>query len=229
MLQRLLTTALLAGLGAGLLFFLVQTALVTPLIRQAETLERQAAAETVNSLATPGHGHDAAHGEAAGETARQLMTLGGDLATGVGFALLLCAAITLRGRQVSPVTGLVWGMAGFAVFAGLPALGTPPLAPGAEGAPVAARQLWWLMTAGCSAAGLALLAFAPGRALRLAGAVFLLLPHLAGAPAAPVVTEPLIPASLATLFTAASLAAAAVFWAALGAFCGFLLRRRTVF
>ncbi len=222
MLHRLLTAALLAGLGAGLLSFAAQSVAVMPLIQQAESYEH-ATAKQPPSAGQQGHEH--AHVAAANGTMRLLLTLGGDLATGVGFALLLCAAITLRGSPVTIFGGFCWGLAGFAVFSGLPALGLPPLPPGVEAAPVAARQLWWVMTVGCSGAGLALAIFAPGRALRLAGAVFLLLPHVIGAPQAPLLAVPAVPAGLTGLFAAASLGVAALFWAVLGALCGLFLRR----
>ena len=50
-------------------------------------------------------------------------------------------------------------MAGFAVFMLAPSLGLPPELPGMPAAELGPRQVWWLLTAAATAAGLALLAF----------------------------------------------------------------------
>ena len=55
--------------------------------------------------------------------------------------------------------GLLWGLGGFAVFMLAPSLGLPPELPGMPAAELGPRQVWWLLTAAATAAGLALLAF----------------------------------------------------------------------
>ena len=115
-------------------------------------------------------------------------TLIADLLAGIGFALLLAGAVALarlRGYAIDARSGLLWGAAGFAVFALAPAIGLPPELPGMSAAELAARQQWWLLTAAATAAGLGLVIFARPAPLRVLGAVLLVLPHLIGAPAAP--------------------------------------------
>jgi cobalt transporter subunit CbtA len=136
--------------------------------------------------------------------------------------------MAFAGRPADARRGLLWGLAGYGVFAVAPALGLPPELPGMMAADLAARQVWWIMTVGGTAAGLALVVFAPAkpykRPLQIAGLALIVLPHLLGAPhlAAEAGT---VPAELAARFVVASLAASALFWAVLGAVVGHVMAR----
>lgn len=209
MIGRLLLVSLIAGAAAGALATIVQALVLTPMILEAEHYESGAA-----------HAH--AHGAEAG---RFLFTALANLIVGVGFALLLNAAATLRGGALDARRGVLWGLAGFAAFSLAPALGLPPELPGAEAAELGSRQLWWLGAAAATAAGLALLVFGRGWALKAAGVAVIALPHLIGAPT-PEKLGGTAPPELAAHFAVASLAAAALFWAALGGVSGLLRQRR---
>jgi cobalt transporter subunit CbtA len=147
---------------------------------------------------------------------------------GVGFGLLLSGAFALRqglgGGRIDARSGVLWGLGGFAAFALAPAFGLPPELPGSLAGDLAARQAWWLATAAATAAGLALIAFAPRPAWKLAGAAALALPHVVGAPA-PAHLGGAAPPELAASFAAASLVAAALFWIVLGGVGGWLYAR----
>ena len=134
------------------------------------------------------------------------------------------ALARLRGYAIDARSGLLWGAAGFAVFALAPAIGLPPELPGMSAAELAARQQWWLLTAAATAAGLGAVIFTRQVPLRVLGAVLLVLPHLIGAPAAPHGAMG-VPAELAAEFATASLATAAAFWLLLGSVSGWLYRR----
>ena len=236
LLGRLLTAALVAGVVAGLAVSLVQHFTTTPLILAAEIHEAGAGASAHHGHG-PDHGDAAAASEgAAGPWApadgieRALYTVLANVVLGVGFALLLVAAFALSGRKaVDARYGAVWGAAGFAVFVLGPGLGLPPEVPGmaAAGDGLFARQVWWLLAVGCTAAGLGLLAFGRGPALALLGALALVLPHAIGAPHPPAEAGSSggVPPELAGRFVAASFATAAAFWALLGASAGALYRR----
>lgn len=233
-LRRILAAGLLAGLIAGTVTTLAQRYQVTPLIFAAEVLE-EAAAHTHD--AQP-HSHDGAVAGSAhvAEEAwapadgleRTAFTWLANVLTGAGFGLVLAAAIAFVGRPVDRRRGLIWGLAGFGAFSVAPALGLPPELPGMMAADLAARQLWWLATAASSAAGLALIVFAPmGRYQRLvqaAGALLLVLPHLYGSPHT-AAEAGVVPAELAARFVVASLAVSALFWAILGASVGHFMAR----
>ena len=146
-----------------------------------------------------------------------------NVATAIGFALLLGAVFAWRGgatwRQ-----GLLWGAAGFVVFFANPAIGVPPEIPGAFAAELPDRQLWWTFAVVCSGIGVGLLLLAPKMAAKGAGAVLLAVPHLAGAPH-PEVAGGLAPQALADRFVVATSVTNGVFWLILGLSVAVAFRR----
>lgn len=231
MIKRIAQTAGFAGLIAALVLTVVQLLWVSPLILKAETYEKSEPAaalveehahEHADGAAT-GHHHDAEAWEPEDGWQRILSTTGGNLVVAVGFALMLAGLFTLRepGRTSE---GLLWGLAGFAVFTLAPSLGLPPEVPGTAAADLGLRQTWWIGTAAATAAGLALLVFGRNWALKVVGIALLVVPHVIGAPQ-PEVHSSLAPESLAHEFIIASLVTNAVFWAALGLVAAWLFRR----
>ncbi|UCH74206.1 MAG: CbtA family protein [Rhodospirillales bacterium] len=204
MISRTLLTGLLAGLVASAVLTALYLAKIQPLILQAEVFEHAAAAAGQQEAA-PG---------------RALHTLMFNILTGAAFGLMLSAVLTLRGRPVGFRRGLMWGAGGFAAFALAPAFGLPPELPGAGAAPLALRQVWWLLTVAATASGLWLLMFAGSWPARLAGIVLIGCPHVVGAPH-PQESGGAVPAELAAQFVAVSLGTSAVFWGVLGAACGY--------
>lgn len=181
------------------------------------------------------HNHLFAHGDGHGHGAqtpwapedgleRTFYTTLANVLTGIGFALILVAGFALRGEDMNGRKGVLWGIAGFAAFSLLPALGLPPEVPGSFAAELSARQGWWLFAAVASAAGIWLAVFARANWLKIAGIVVLALPHLVGAPH-PEAFGGAAPPELAGHFVAASLVTAAVFWVALGWLSGSFYRR----
>ena len=214
-LRTILAAALAAGLVAGVAFFLAQLVTTAPLIRQAEVYERTAA--------HAGHDHGAAAEENEWEPAdgaeRTLFTLGADVLVGIGYAFLLTGAIALRGRPISPASGLMWGLAGFAVFVAAPSIGLSPEPPGGHPGDLLARQIWWIGAAAATAAGLWLWTLRRPWLAALA-ALLMLAPHLIGAP------KPLAPyeyEEVAYSFVLAVFASNAVLWVALGLVVGVAL------
>jgi cobalt transporter subunit CbtA len=105
-----------------------------------------------------------------------------DIATGIGFSMMLFACFVFSHRPINASNGLLWGLAGFTTFSLAPALGLPPELPGSVAADLFHRQVWWLGTAVANAGGLALIAFAPRLILKLLGLAIISLPHIIGAP-----------------------------------------------
>src|SRR5438874_11134269 len=178
MLRRILFTALIAGTVAGLFAAGVQHLKLIPLIAAAEVYE---AAGTHADHQQDAHQHGAApEWEPAPGIERAGYTVAADILAGIGFALVLIGGVALArlgGYAIDARRGLIWGAAGFAVFALAPAIGLPPELPGMEAASLAARQQWWLLTAAATSAGLGLLIFARPAALRVIGAVLIVLPQ----------------------------------------------------
>jgi cobalt transporter subunit CbtA len=220
--RSILLSAVLAGLVAGLVLTAVQRYRVIPIILQAETYETAAGPAHVHDAA-PGHSHDSAvagraHGD--GEWApedgfeRTFWTWVANTGAGIGFALLLCAAYAWRGR-IALREGVLWGIGGFVVFFVNPSFGLQPEIPGAAAADLGARELWWIGTVACTAAGLWLLAFRREWTAALAGAALCLVPHVVGAPQ-PGQADAIAPPALAQAFVGATYLANAVFWIVLG-------------
>jgi cobalt transporter subunit CbtA len=229
MLRRILTTGLMAGLTAGLFLTLVQFIAVQPLIVEAEILEAGAApAAAANEPANHAANHVGDHADGApwapeDGLERTGFTLLANVIAGVGFGFLLAGCFALYGGVVDVRRGLVWGLAGYTVFALAPALGLPPEAPGTVAADVFLRQSWWLGTVGATASGLALVIFARARAFKALGAAIMVLPHLIGAPHH--AGGGGVPPDLASAFIIASLVATGLFWLALGGVSGAVYRR----
>lgn len=216
MIVRILFAAIFAGLAAGILLTAMQDIAQVPLIREAETYEGQP------PQATAGHDHDAAAAEAPGGG-----TALANMLAGIGFGMLLTAALVLRSRFVprgiSFREGLLWGLGGYAAFVLAPAVGLPPALPGMAEADLTERQVWWLLAAACTATGLLLVAFQAGLAAKLMGGALILAPQLL-APVHPA-GEGDLPPGLIESFLWATLATNLLFWLLLALILLWALRK----
>ena len=237
--SRLVATAVAAGLLAGLALTAVQRVQVTPLIAQAETYE-EAQGAAAAPLAAQAHEH--AHEEQQAQHQQQqeqhqhagwkpengvertLFTVLANATMGVGYGLLLCAAMLMRGARPSWRQGLLWSAAGYVVFFVAPSLGLPPELPGTLAAPVSARQAWWICTAFSTAVAIGALAWSRNVWFKVGAVALLLVPHLVGAPQPPVHSMA-APAELVGSFIIATALANAVFWLALGGLTGYFYKK----
>jgi cobalt transporter subunit CbtA len=210
-----------SGALAGLALFAVQRFTVIPLIETAETYEA-AEHQSAASAAPEEEGWQPANG-----WERTSLTALTTMLSGIGFAAMLFGWLSLTGSRITTWRGALWGLAAFACFGLAPAIGLPPLPPGAAVAGLYQRQIWWAGTVAATAIGLWLLA-SKGRTwlLRIGGVVCVTLPHLIGAPAA--TGQNAVPAELIHRFTIASLATTGMFWLLLGTVGGFLSSRNQV-
>jgi cobalt transporter subunit CbtA len=237
MIRHFLASALFAGLLSGLVVTGLQQATTVPLIHQAEQYEDALAAAATphtHDHAAPGHAGEAtaaahedahAHGADGGGWTpadgieRLAYTTLANVIAGVGFGFLLVACFALWNGKASGRSGVLWGLAGFAVFTLAPSLGLAPELPATNAGELMARQTWWILTAAATATGLWLLVFPQKLLASAAGIVAIALPHIIGAPH-PHELSTVIPAELAAHFTAASIVTSAVFWACLGWLAG---------
>lgn len=220
MIRRFLTSALLAGVLAGLAVTLLQSFTTTPLILQAEAYEHAATAPASRTPHAHDHGQGVDNGgKLAGGMERLFFTAVANVIAGVGFAFLLVACFAFWDGKMTGRTGVIWGMAGFSIFTLAPSLGLAPELPATQAAGLMARQTWWILTAAATATGLWLLAFPRKPLAAAAGITAIALPHVIGAPH-PHGFSTQIPPELAAQFAAASIVTSAVFWACLGWLAG---------
>lgn len=238
--------AVLAGLFAGLALAAIQHFTTVPLILQAETFEnaepaaapepaasQEAGAAHEHAPGTPAHDHAAtaehAHDPEAWSPAdgfeRTAYTVGSNIVTAIGFALLLVVASELLAGGIAGWRqGVLWGLAGFAVFTLAPGLGLPPELPAMPAAELVSRQVWWIGTAAATAIGLWLIAFRGTILFSLIGLALIVVPHVIGAPQPADHSSP-IPEALHHDFVVAATLTNLVFWVLLGGAVG-LLRKR---
>ncbi|QAU46892.1 CbtA family protein [Bradyrhizobium guangzhouense] len=238
--RAIVFASVISGFVVGLLVTVVQQFGTVPLILKAEVFEKAAEAHQHEAPATPqpaaaGHDHAAHdhgdHDHGAGDHdhggaweprdgfERNAYTAAANVLTAIGFALLLAGFFVVRGgatgASVSWHEGLLWGLAGFAVFTLAPGLGLPPELPGVPSAPLLSRQIWWLAAVLATAGGLALIVFRPSVPAAISGVILLTLPHLIGAPELANV-ETNVPSSLSHQFVTAATVTSLVFWTLLG-------------
>jgi cobalt transporter subunit CbtA len=212
--------ALVAGTIAGTLLFVYQYLVVLPQIVAAEVYESHE-----EGARAGGGPHEYSEWKPSEGWERSLFTAASTILTGIGFAALLLSTATLCGFGLDVRRGLLWGLAGFVCFAAAPAVGLPPVPPGVPVSDVHARQLWWVMTVVATAIGLFLIFVTRCRWIsRIAGVLFLLLPHAIGAPQT--IGPQIVPAHLVRAFALASIAGNGMFWLVLGAATGFLQSNR---
>ena len=240
--RNIVFTATVVGLLAGLALTLIQQFGTQPLIVKAEVVEQANAAKAAEphdhaaagqhdhealtakeEAAAAAHSHGADEWEPADGIERFSWTLVANVASGIGFALLLLSVSELRGGLATWREGLLWGLAGFAVFTLAPSIGLPPEAPGVEGAPLLDRQIWWVATAVATAVGLGLIAFARSPLAAVAAVALIAAPHVVGAPKPP--APPAIPHDLEHGFVVAVIVTGFLFWAILGALAGYVRPR----
>jgi cobalt transporter subunit CbtA len=232
--RSIVFASVIAGFIVGLVVTVAQQFGTVPLILKAEVFEKAAGthqhdAPAAAQAAAAGHDHashdhaDHDHGAEAWEPRdgfeRNAYTAVANILTGIGFALLLAGFFAVRssatGTSVSWHEGLLWGLAGFAVFTIAPGLGLPPELPGVPAAPLLSRQIWWLAAVLATAGGLALIVFRRSVPAAIAGVILLTLPHLIGAPElANIGTN--VPSSLMHQFVTAVTVTSLVFWSLLG-------------
>lgn len=192
--------------------FALQCWTTLPLIHQAERYE------SAEQAANPPSNAD---GASEGGFVRGAYTATGDVLVAIGFGMLLAGMYGLSGRY-GLLSGVLWGLAGFATFELGPAAVVPPSIPGLELASLSSRQAAWLVAALSTGIGLAILAFG-SRAAKFAGILLLTLPTLLFRAIVPlsggdVPSQAL--ANLEHLFVVRVLGSSLLFWLVLGGLSG---------
>jgi cobalt transporter subunit CbtA len=228
----MLTSALFAGVVAGLLAALLHFAFVQKYILLGEAYETGAAVHFAGTApptdhhatntATEAHSDDS--GSAPSTFARNAWTVVFTGLVYVAYALILVAGFGLAriwGHTITAREGLLWGIAGFASFQLAPAMGLAPELPGTIAADLGARQVWWWGTVAATGGALALLAYGRGALAALCAVLLIAAPHVIGAPELDGysgVAPPEVAAALAARVLGVGLAV----WAIMGGVAGFV-------
>lgn len=221
MLTRIAAAALAAALVAGLVVAVLQEGTTTPLIIAAEQYEGGGGEIAASTAAVDPESDAWAPDDGMARTFYTSITA---IGTSFGFALVLLGVMILANARITARTGLMWGLAAFAATGLAPALGLSPELPGSAAADLSARQVWWAGTAIATAAGLFLI-FRISTALAIgAGVIFIVAPHVIGAPHPSAFTSA-VPSELSGHFAAASLVVQAVAWSLAGAVAGYVWQR----
>lgn len=245
MIQRMLTSALVAGCAAWLLAAVLHFAFVQKYILLGEEYETGAAvhyagvapadgtdvaadAGHTDAAAAEGHSDDGAdHGDEASTVTRNLWTTVFFGLVYVAYALILVAGFGLAriyDKTITAREGLLWGIAGFAVFQLAPAMGLAPELPGTLAADLGARQVWWWGTAASTAIALGLLGYGRGLVTALVAIALLAAPHVIGAPELEGFSG-VAPPEVASAFTTRVLGVGLVVWALMGWVAGLVWAR----
>lgn len=252
MIRNMVTSALVAGVAAWLLAALLHFAFVQKYILLGEEYETGAvvhyagvAPATDDHAAEEGHTHDAAeegHSHAEGEAAhdhgegeeitpftRNLWTTVFFGLVYVAYALILVAGFGLAriyGKTITSREGLLWGIAGFATFQLVPAMGLAPELPGTLAADLGARQAWWWGTAAATAVALGLIGYGRGVLPLVAAVILLAAPHVIGAPELEGFSG-VAPPEVAGAFSARVLGVGLAVWALMGWVAGHVWAKGT--
>lgn len=237
MIKKLLASALIAGGAAGLLAAVLHFAFVQEYILLGEEYESGAmvhfagpspddhtAGSHEHSHADGAEGHDHSHGGGAevSDLQRNGLTVVFSILIYVSYALVLVAGFGLArayGKTVTAREGVLWGIAGFAAFQLLPAMGLAPELPGTLAADLGERQVWWWGTVVASITGFGLLAYGGSLVTTVIAIALLAAPHVIGAPTLGEYAG-LAPPEVAAAFSARVLGVGLVIWATLGWIAG---------
>ena len=232
--RAIVFSSVIAGLIVGAIVTMIQQFGTVPLILRAEVFEKAAEQHRHEAASAASQGAVAEHSHVQSEHAteaweprdgleRNAYTAAANALTAIGFALLLAAIFALwsanTGNSVSWHEGLMWGLAGFAVFTIAPGLGLPPELPGVPVAPLLSRQIWWVLAAAATAGGLGLIFFRRSVPASFAGLILIVLPHIIGAPELEHI-ETNVPTSLSHQFVVAVTLTSLIFWFMLGGLTG---------
>ncbi len=237
MTTRIFTSALFAGLVAGLIAVLLQWSLMEKIILEGEEYETGNKSHFAGVLVVTDTQPTAAETTATPDVEdapqdllrRFSLAFFADFTTFVGWSLMMVAGFAMAervGQRIQIKDALLWGIAGFAAIHILPGIGLPPELPGTPAADLEERQLWWVTTALFSILAFALIGYGRKPVYIIIGIALLIAPHIIGAPRLDYYGG-VAPPELSGEYVARSLAVAFIDWVVLGLAAGYFWNRGT--
>tara|TARA_Y100000739_G_C20550550_1_gene438014 strand:- start:405 stop:1091 length:687 start_codon:yes stop_codon:yes gene_type:complete len=215
MFKNIFVSAVVCGALAGVLATAMQLLLVSPLLLEAELFET---GQSIHFVADGSPESAVKHLDIWQDPFRHFMTLCFNLVTFTGFGFLLLAALSFlekRGFKLKTAEGIVAGVCGFIIFQLAPAIGLPPELPGTISVEVSTKQIWWITTIFCTAAGILCFSLSQNKLLILFGIFLVIIPHFIGHPKLDNYYG-VAPPELAAEFASRALAVSMVTWIFLG-------------
>jgi len=231
--RAIVFTAAAAGLCVGVAVTALQHLRAVPLIHQAEVFETQAQAGNASVVQSPavathkhesGHAHSVTPWEPTDGLERNAYTALFNVVEWTGFSLCLAGILVIARRPATWREGLFWGLGGFAAVVLAPSLGLPPEPPGIPAADLMLRQTWWAATVLATAFGLGLMSLTRSILASLIGGLFIIAPHVFGAPHLAEITTN-VPYVISRQFGTSVLVTTFLSWILLGALTGYFLSR----
>ena len=186
--RNIIFTAFFSALIAGLLLGTLQWASTSNIIYNAEVYEvaEEPIATTNEHAHTAEHSHNKEAWSPQDGTERIAYTFLADILIAFGHSLLLTSFMAIlflkfAKPNITWKSGLIVGFGGYLSFYLATVIGLPPELPGTLAADLHARQLWWTLTVIATIIGLSALYLLPAK-FKIIGFVFIVLPHLIGAP-----------------------------------------------
>lgn len=218
--RNLVLSAFVIAIVAGFVFSAYQAFFITPLILGSEVFEvsEPLASQQIEAW-TPADGAE-----------RNSWSFVTNFLLSFAYALILMSTMSMS-SSISFVKGLFWGGSAYLAIFAAPALGLPPEIPGMEAAYLEGRQAWWILTVILTALALWLIAF-QSTLNKVIGLVFILIPHIVGAPEAEIHgfinTDPKAVEALTLLwhdFIVQTSIANALLWLIIGGLSGYAIKK----
>lgn len=225
---RLLTGGLIAGCVVGIVVSILHFSFLQELILKAEQYESGALVHFGEADTATSDGQSLDHSDAhsigheedgpQSDIMRNAMSVLFACLIYAGYGLILSAAYQAArqlGYHVTPVNGILWGLAGFIVIQMAPSMGLSPNLPGTVSADIDARQIWWFGTMAATGLGIACFALGKSVPMIILGIALLAAPHVIGAPQLEGFAG-LAPPEMAATFATRVIGVALVAWVLLG-------------
>ncbi len=186
--RNIIIIAFLTAIISGVFLGLMQSFSTTPIIYSAEVYEVEEVPIIKNYVHSSDitHEHKETEWEPATTTERVSYTFLANVLIAFGHSLLLTSFmlfifLKFGKPEISWKSGIVIGLGGYTSFYIATVIGLSPEVPGTIAADLQERQLWWTLTIIGTVIGLSILYLAP-KILKIFGLIFIVLPHIIGAP-----------------------------------------------
>lgn len=185
MLQRLLSSGLVAGFFAGILITFFHLLLIQPMIDQAEVYELSSSIEMADLHEDYHHNEENNHHNEeidiyifGYDLERTIFSFIANILIATGFSFFFASVLTLIKHSFSSKHIFLVGFFGFLSFCLLPSISVAPQPPGSIQIDIMLRQFFWLLITSFSIIGFGLFAYKKEIQWKIISFVILIIPHI---------------------------------------------------